>query len=60
MPVSLIILSIIALVLYILFGYILPPYSGATPEPRYHKMVVSLVVIVLVLLLWFVIPVHVG
>lgn len=60
LPVSLILLSIIALVLHILFGYVLPPYSGATPEPRYRKMVISLVVIILVVLFWFVIPVHIG
>ena len=60
LPVSLILLSIIALVLYILFSYVLPPYSGTTPEPRYRKMIISLIVIVLVLLFWFGLPVHIG
>jgi hypothetical protein len=38
----------------------LPPYSGTTPEPRYRKMIISLIVIVLVLLFWFGLPVHIG
>ena len=59
-PVSLILLSIIALVLHIFFGYLLPPYAGPAPEPRYRKMIISLVVIILVVLLWYVIPVHIG
>jgi hypothetical protein len=58
LPVSLILLAIIALVLYILFGYVIPPPTSTTP--RYFKTAISGVVIVLVLLLWFVLPVRVG
>ena len=58
LPVSLIILAVIALVLHILFGYLIPP--PVTEQPRYFKCLVALGVIVLILILWFVLPVRVG
>ena len=59
MPTSLILLSIIALVLYILFNDLLPPWN-TPPAPSYWKSIVTVVVIIVVLLLWYVIPIHVG
>ena len=58
LPVSLIILAVIALVLHILFGYLIPP-GGAFSQPV-QRSFVAVVVIVIVLLLWFVLPVRVG
>lgn len=62
MPVSLILLSIIALALHILFGYLLPPDPSPNPYPR--RACIALLVIVLVLILWYVVPagplVHFG
>jgi|HubBroStandDraft_5_1064220.scaffolds.fasta_scaffold361300_1 hypothetical protein len=58
LPVSLILLAIIALVLHILFGYYLD--SPPNPPNRYFRPVVATLVIVVVLILWFVLPLHVG
>jgi hypothetical protein len=62
MPVSLILLGIIALVLHILFGYLLPP--DPSPNAFTHKFFITIIVIVMVLLLWYVAPglpsVHFG
>ena len=62
MPVSLILLGIIALVLHILFGYLLPP--DPSPNAFVHKFFITIIVIVLVLVLWYVAPgipsVHFG
>ena len=61
MPVSLLILATIALVLHILFVYYLNPTAPATPpRSRYFTPIIATIVIVVVLLLWFVLPVHVG
>ena len=59
MPVSLILLAIIALVLYILFGYLIPD-AGTPPRGPYFRCVVTVIVIILVLLFWFVLPLRVG
>lgn len=57
LPVSLIIPGIIALVLHILFTYLIPPLT----EPSYPKRaVIATLVIILTLLFWFVLPVRVG
>jgi hypothetical protein len=57
LPVALVLLAIIALALYILFGYFIPPLT----EPVYPKRAgIAIVVVIIVLLLWFVLPVHVG
>ena len=59
LPVSLILLSIIALVLHLLFGYLIP----SPPDPpvsRWFRPGVAIVVIILVLLLWYVLPLRVG
>jgi hypothetical protein len=62
MPVSLILLGIIALSLHILFGYLLPP--DPSPNAFVHKFFITIIVIVLVLVLWYVAPgipsVHFG
>jgi hypothetical protein len=58
MPAALYILSIIALVLYILFGYVLTP--PAPTWPAYWRSFVSIIVIIVVLLLWYVLPVQIG
>jgi hypothetical protein len=60
MPVSLILLSIMALVLYILFGYLIPDAPPALPRGRSFRPLVSVAVIVIVLLFWFVVPIRVG
>ena len=59
LPVSLILLSIIALVLHLLFGYLIPNPPIAPPS-RWFRPAVAIVVIILVLLLWYVLPLHVG
>ena len=59
LPVSLILLSIIALVLHILFGYLIPN-PPAVPVSRWFRPGVAIVVIILVLLLWYVLPLRVG
>ncbi len=58
LPVSLILLGVIALVLHILFGYVLT--APAPPRAPYFRQVVAVIVIIVVLLLWFVLPVRVG
>jgi hypothetical protein len=62
MPVSLILLGIIALSLHILFGYLLPP--DPSPNAIQHKFWIAVLVIVVVLVLWYVTPglpsVHFG
>jgi hypothetical protein len=58
-PVSLILLSIIALVLHLLSHYLIPN-SPVTPPNRYFWPVVGTVVIIVVLLLWYVLPLRVG
>jgi uncharacterized protein YacL len=59
LPVSLVLLSIIALVLHILFGYLIPNPS-TPPQGPWFRTIVSIIVIVIVLLLWYVLPVRVG
>jgi hypothetical protein len=59
MPVALVLLAIIALVLYILFGYLLPSFASP-PAPAGWRTMVTIVVILVVLILWYVIPVHIG
>ena len=59
LPVSLILLSIIALVLHLLFGYLIPS-PPVNPPNRDFRSGVAVVVIILVLLLWYVLPLHVG
>ena len=59
LPVSLILLSIIALVLHVLFGYLIPN-PLAVWVSRWFRPGVAIVVIILVLLLWYVLPLRVG
>jgi hypothetical protein len=59
LPVSLILLSIIALVLHLLFGYLIPN-PPVEPPSRWFRPGVAIVVIILVLLLWYVLPLRVG
>jgi len=59
MPVSLQILGVIALVLYILFGYLIPEPT-TPPRGPYFRCVVTAMVIILILLFWFVLPLRVG
>ena len=56
LPVSLILLAIIALVLHILFQYLLCP----VPLSVLARAGVAAIVILLVLFFWYVLPVHVG
>jgi hypothetical protein len=57
LPVALVLLAIMALALHILFSYFIPPLT----EPAYPKRaVIAALVVIVVLLLWFVLPVHVG
>ncbi len=58
MPPVLIVLAVIALVLHILFNYLL--YPAPDTWPRYHRPWVATFVIVLILIFWFVLPVHIG
>jgi len=51
MPVPLIILAEIALVLYILFGYLLTWIPTDPPQPKWMVALVSILVIIIVLLL---------
>jgi len=60
MPPVLQILAVIALVLYILFGYLIPSPPAGVERSRYFRAAVSGLVIVLILILWFVLPVRVG
>jgi hypothetical protein len=57
MPTSLVLLGIITLVLHLLFTYLLPVPN---PPSRYFRPLVATAVIIIVLLLWYVLPVHVG
>ena len=59
MPVSLVLLAIIVLVLYILFGYLIPEPT-TPPRGPYFRPIVAVIVIILVLLFWFVLPLRVG
>jgi hypothetical protein len=58
MPPVLYILSIIALVLYILFGYVLTPPAPPQSWPAYWRSFVSVVVIVVVLAAWYLLPIQ--
>jgi hypothetical protein len=60
LPVSLILLSIIALVLYILSHYAIPAPPPSNPPSRYFWPGMTLVVTVMVLLLWYILPLRVG
>ena len=60
LPVSLILLSIIALALHLLFGYLIPSPPDPPPVSRWFRPGVAVVVIILVLLLWDVLPLRVG
>lgn len=55
LPVSLVLLGVIALVLHILFSYLLP-----SPPPQPMRAVLAAVVIVLVLIFWFFVPIRIG
>ena len=57
-PPVLVILAVIALVLHILFNYILWPAPDTWP--RYHRPYVAITVIILILIFWFVLPIRVG
>lgn len=58
MPPILIVLAVIALVLHILFGYLLPPPGvNMTTTGRF---LTALLVIILILLFWFVLPLRIG
>ena len=59
-PVSLILLSIIALVLYILSHYAIPSPPTTPPRGYYFWPGVTLIVTVVVLLLWYIPPLRVG
>ena len=59
LPPVLIILAVIALVLHILFNYLLVP-PPATSWPYYHRPLITILVIVMILIFWFVLPIHVG
>jgi len=59
MPESLIVLAVIALVLYIIFTYLLPGPPWPSPNP-YSRTMLAGFIIVLVLILWYVLPVTVG
>lgn len=52
MPPVLVVLGTIALVLYILFGYLVPPSSGQ-PESRFVRQAVALLVVFLVVLVYY-------
>lgn len=58
LPLSLILLSIIALVLHILFGYLLPPF--VEPNAYRNRAFTAAFVIVLVLIFWFLLPIRIG
>jgi hypothetical protein len=60
MPAALYILAIIALVLHILFGYVIPPDTNSPPRGPYFRCVISILVILIVLILWYLLPVHIG
>lgn len=49
MPAILVVLAVIALVLYILFGYLIPPGANITPVGR---VLIALLVVVLILIFW--------
>ena len=55
LPVSLILLGIIALVL----GYLIPEPTSP-PHGPYFRPVVAVIVIIVVLLFWYVLPLRVG
>jgi hypothetical protein len=59
LPVSLILLGIIALVLHLLFGYLIPS-PPVEPPSRWYRPGVAIVVIIVVLLLWYVLPLRIG
>jgi hypothetical protein len=52
MPPVLVVLGTIALVLYILFGYLVPPSSGE-PDSRFVRQAVATMVVFLVLVIWY-------
>jgi len=57
MPPILVLLAIIALVLYIVFDYLMPPISSG---PAYWRSLLAFIIVILILLFWYVIPIHVG
>lgn len=59
MPTSLVLLAVIALVLHILFTYLIPNPSNPQQGP-WFRTILSIIVIVVILLLWYVLPVRVG
>lgn len=58
MPIVLVLLAVIALVLYILFGYLIPP--GAPPLTPTGRCILAWLVVILVLIFWFVLPIRIG
>ncbi len=59
MPIALVLLAVIALVLYILFGYLLPPIPNPPLTPT-GRCVLAWIVVILVLIFWFVLPIRIG
>jgi hypothetical protein len=57
MPPVLILLAVIALVLHILFTYLLPP---SNPPNATARWVIAVIVIILILLFLFVLPIRIG
>ena len=60
MPVSLVLLALIALTCYILFNYLLVNTEPGAPYNRFWRPLITILVIFVVLLLWYVLPVSVG
>ena len=54
-PISLIILAVMALVLHLIFGYLLPK-----PPEQPTRALLAGAICVLILIIWFVLPVRIG
>jgi hypothetical protein len=57
MPAVLVLLAVIALVLWIVFGFLIPPNANITATGRF---LLAVVIIVLVLIFWYVLPIRIG
>ena len=55
LPISLIILAVMALALHLLFGYLLPK-----PVEQPYRSLLAGAICVLILIIWFVLPVRIG
>lgn len=60
MPLSMQILGVIALTLYIVFGYLIPDPPTPSDRGRYWRPIVAGIIIILILLFWFVLPLKIG